>query len=224
MLPLGTVGTLPAQIPNEPLPPPGHYGENTPDVTRRAHRDAVAALRDGDWASACDAVGVLPTSEKRSLTYYLELLCTVHHPELALTAGRIDFVLSSVSVPPGLRESEREAADRYFAWIAAIQDVLSDAVERRGFDRPMPPGLRGSRDLLLRVAWIERGKASDEATYDATRRSFEAALGTLEGELAESALLAGLTHWNADSILYADLSQMPLPELPAMSLPANQDL
>lgn len=223
----GAVGTLSAQAAEEPdavVASSPYYGENTSDTTRRAHRDAVTALREGNWEGACDALGGLPASDERMLTHYLELLCTVNQPEWALTADRKGFVLSSFSVPPRLRESEREAADRFLAWIAAIQDVLSDAVERRGFDRPMPPGLRDTKDSLLRAAWIERGKAYDESVYDATRRSFEEGLDTLEGKLAESYLLRGLNRWNADSILHADLSQLPLPELPAMSLPADEDL
>lgn len=223
----GTVGTLLAQTAEEPNPLPSaspHYGDNTPETTRRAHRDAVAALRKRDWEGACDALGGLPASDERMLTHYLELLCTANQPEWALTADRKGFVLFNFSVPPGLRESEREAADRVLAWITAIQDVLSDAVESRGFDRPMPPGLRETKDSLRRAAWIERGKTHDESVYDATRRSFEETLETLEGTLAESDLLRGLNRWNADSILHADLSQFPLPELPAMSLPADEDL
>lgn len=210
--------------PEDPPPPVPYYGENTLHVAREAHRKAIAALRLNNWIEACDALSILPDYERRPLTDYIELLCSTNQPEVALHADRHAHAALSRSAPPSLRRNEVDVLNRYRAWIAAIQDVLADEAERSGFRRPLPPWFRESVDLLSHAAWNDRGRVYDAPTYEATRRVFINKLETLEGKLAMSDIFSDVSFWTVDSVLYSDISDLPLPPLPAMSLPADSDL
>ena len=215
----------PGAPPSDGPPSPHHYSEHTPSATRDAHRSAIVAIRLGEWVRACGVLEeAFPPSERRALTDYLHFLCATHQPDQALDADEFAEAALSNPEPPFLLESERDAMNRYRAWIAAIQDELADEAERRGFQRPLPPGLRESRDLLARAAWDDRGRVYDATVYQSTRTAFDQVTSTLSGNIAMSELFSGVNSWTLDSVLYTDLSEFSLPPLPPMSLPVEGDL
>ncbi len=224
--------TLVATAPND-VPA---YAENTPDTTRAAHRKAVAHLRLDEFTDACDTLDGLPPSERRSLTEYLTVLCMTRNPTLALSADEHGKRALHPSEAPALLDPERTSLVRHRAWIAAVQDDLAReaALSVVGFTPPLlPPDLIGSHNLDRLSAWRQRGTDTehDAATYNRVRTAM--LTKDLATRLAVSNLILRpsmegpgdpLTLANVHGLLFADITGMRLPTLPAMSLPAEDQL
>jgi len=204
-----------------PAPPAiARYADNTPSATRDAHRQAVAAMRNGNFADACATLDGVPQGDRRSLTEYLTVLCTARQADVALKAEGAAQRISNIGQPPPLVDPELASLNRHRAWVAAIQDSLADAAKAH-FNlpgRPLPDDLKNSKDLARIVGYRQRGIQFDAATYNATFNAMNTQ------DLALSNLLANLTVRNANAILFADLTGMHVPPPPAIVLPADSDL
>lgn len=220
-----------------PTPPANHtYAENTPDSTRQAQRQAVAQLHAGQFAEACDTLEGVPQSERRRLTEYLMVLCMVRVPTLALSADVHGERALHLDEAPALLDAERKSLVRHRAWIAGIQDDLGReaAFSVLGFTPPLlPPELIGSHELSRLKAWKDRGTDTehDADTYHRVRAALQTkdfATRTAVSKLINRPASQGpgdpLTLGNVHTLLFADVTGMTLPALPAMSLPTDDQL
>ncbi len=224
----------PASDPSQPIPVTAtggpavaavpHYATNTSDATRDVHRQAIAHLRAGELAQACDVLGGVEQSDRRALTEYLTLLCETRLPDRALSADDAAVRATSVDVEPSLMDAQRDALDRHRAWIAAIQDSLADAAkaEFQLSGRPLPPALQNSTALSAISAWRTRGTRFHAPTYTQAFQAMQSP--DIATTLARRTLLASLSAQTANQVLFADVTGMTLPARPALALPTDSDL
>lgn len=210
-----------------------NYAENTPDITREAHRRAVAQLRAAQFTEACDTLDGVPQSARRRLTEYLTVLCMTRIPTLALSADVHGQRALRLEEPPTLLEAERTSLVRHRAWIAGIQDDLGREAGNvvLGFTPPLlPPELINSHNLDRLTAWAQRGSDTehDATTYNRVRTALQnkdLATRLAVSNLINRPALEGpddpLNLGNVHTLLFADLTGMTLPAHPPMSLPAD---
>lgn len=212
------------------------YAENTSAETRDAHRQAVAQLRAGQFQEACDTLDAVPQSERRALTEYLTVLCMTRIPASALSADVHGDRAIHPDVPPALLESELISLRRHRAWIAGVQDDLGReaASSVLGFTPPLlPPELIHSHDLSRLAAWAQRGTNVDHdaTTYNRVRTALQTkdlatrlAVSNLINRPAQEGPGDPLNLGTVHTLLFADVTGMTLPALPAMSLPSDDQL